>query len=80
MGCYNMISLNNIKLNKKARVITISDKSSIKRRLLDIGIIPGIKIEKILISPFKGISAYLISDALIAIRDEDASFIEVSYE
>lgn len=80
MGCYRMISLNNIKLNKKARVITISDKSLIKRRLLDIGIIPGIKIEKLLISPFKEISAYLISDALIAIRDEDASFIEVSYE
>lgn len=80
MGCYKMISLNNINLNKKAKVITISDKYSQKRRLLDIGIIPGIKIEKILISPFKGISAYLVNDALIAIRDEDASFIEVCYE
>lgn len=75
-----MVYLNKIKLNKKAKVITISDKSLIKRRLLDIGIIPGIKIEKILTSPFKGISAYLVSDSLIAIRDEDASWIEVCYE
>ena len=75
-----MLSLSKIKLNKKAKVITISDKYSQKRRLLDIGIIPGIKIEKILTSPFKGISAYLVSDAVIAIRDEDAHYIEVCYE
>lgn len=62
-----------------AKVITISDNSTIKRRLLDIGIIPGIEIKKILISPFKGISAYLVMDSLIAIRDNDAKLIEVSY-
>ena len=55
-----MINLDSIEFNKKARVITISDKSLLKRRLLDIGIIPGISIEKMLVSPFKGISAYLV--------------------
>ena len=75
-----MISLDKLKINKKAKIITISDKSPIKRRLLDIGIIPGIMIEKILLSPFKGISAYLVIDSIIAIRDKDASFIEVCYE
>ena len=75
-----MINLDSIEFNKKARVITISDKSLIKRRLLDIGIIPGISIEKMLVSPFKGISAYLVMDSLIAIRDSDAIDIEVCYE
>ena len=75
-----MINLDSIEFNKKARVITISDKSLIKRRLLDIGIIPGISIEKMLVSPFKGISAYLVMDSLIAIRDSDAINIEVCYE
>ena len=74
------MTLDKIDLNKSAKVITISDKSLIKRRLLDIGIIPGIKLEKILISPFKGISAYLIMDSIIAIRDIDANYIEVCYE
>ena len=74
------MTLDKIDLNKSAKVITISDKSLIKRRLLDIGIIPGIKLEKILISPFKGISAYLIMDSIIAIRDTDANYIEVCYE
>lgn len=75
-----MISLNKLNLNDKAKVITISDNSLIKRRLLDIGIIPGITIEKILVSPFKGISAYLVMDSIIAIRDIDASCIEVCYD
>ena len=74
------MTLDKIDLNKSAKVITISDKSLIKRRLLDIGIIPGINLEKILISPFKGISAYLIMDSIIAIRDTDANYIEVCYE
>ena len=75
-----MFSLDKLSINKMVKVITISDKSLIKRRLLDIGIIPGIKLEKILISPFKGISAYLIMDFIIAIRDTDANYIEVCYE
>lgn len=75
-----MTSLNKLSINKKAKVITISDKSLIKRRLLDIGIIPGIEIEKILTSPFKGISAYLVMDSIIAIRDIDATHIEVCYD
>ena len=74
------MTLDKIDLNKFAKVITISDKSLIKRRLLDIGIIPGIKLEKILVSPFKGMSAYLVMDSIIAIRDTDANYIEVCYE
>lgn len=74
------MTLDKIDLNKFTKVITISDKSLIKRRLLDIGIIPGIKLEKILVSPFKGMSAYLVMDSIIAIRDTDANYIEVCYE
>ena len=80
MGCCYMQSLDKLKVNKKAKVITISDNCSIKRRLLDIGIIPGIVLEKLLVSPFGGISAYLVMDSLIAIRDIDASSIEVCYD
>ena len=75
-----MFSLDKVKVNEKVMVIDINDKSLLKRRLIDIGIIPGINIEKVLISPFKGISAYLVMDSLIAIRDDDAKYIEVCYE
>ena len=75
-----MISLDKININEKIRVITIGDKYSLKRRLLDIGIIPGIELKKVLVSPFKGISAYQVVDSLIAIRDSDAKYIEVCYD
>lgn len=74
-----MISLEKLNINQKAKVIDIKDDSKIKRRLYDLGVIPGIYIEKILKSPFKGISAYLVMDSIIAIRDNDADYIEVSY-
>ena len=74
-----MVSLDKLNINERAKVVDISDDSLIKRRLLDIGIIPGIEIEKSLISSFKGMSAYLVSNSLIGIRDWDASYIEVEY-
>ena len=70
-----MITLDKIDLNKKVKVISISDDHLLKRRLVDIGIVKGQKIEKILVSPIKGI----VMDAVIAIRDNDAFFIEVAY-
>ena len=75
-----MCSLDRVNINEKVTVVNINNESLIKRRLLDIGIIPGISIEKMLVSPFKGISAYLVMDSLIAIRDSDAINIEVCYE
>lgn len=74
-----MVSLDKLNINQKARVVDISEDSLIKRRLLDIGIIPGVEIEKSLISSFKGMSAYLVVNSLIGIRDLDASYIEVEY-
>ena len=74
-----MLKLNEIKLNKKARVIKLNMKEDFKRRIFDLGIIPGIEIEKIIESPFKKISAYNINDSLIAIRDNDAINIGVEY-
>ena len=65
------MTLDKIDLNKSAKVITISDKSLIKRRLLDIGLTPGTKIECVLENPGKNLIAYMIRGSLIAIRDED---------
>lgn len=75
-----MCSLDKVNIDEEVTVINISDNSLIKRRLVDIGIIPGMNIEKVLISPFNGISAYKVMDSLIAIRDDDAKYIEVCYE
>jgi ferrous iron transport protein A len=73
-------TLNNIKINDTVRVKSITEACHIKRRLLDIGLIPGTNITLLYTSPFKDPKAYLIRNTIIAIRDIDAKEIEVSYE
>ncbi len=52
----------------------------LKRRLFDLGFLPGEIVECILISPFKDPKAYFINGNTLAIRNSDAKYIEVSYE
>ena len=69
--------LDSIKNNEYYVVNKINADEKIKRRLYDIGLVNGTKIKLLFISPSKSIRAYLIRDSIIAIRDKDASFIEV---
>lgn len=71
------MTLNELKVGEKATVKNVLDESSMKQRFIDIGIITGTKLECVLISPFKNPKAYMIKGAVIAIRDEDAKFIEI---
>ncbi len=65
------------------KVKKVTSTGDIKRRLLDIGLTPGTKIENAFKNPFGDIAAYEIRGALIAIRDIDSRNIlveEVSYD
>lgn len=72
-----VLKLSQINLGETAYVTEISKDSSITRRLLDIGLIPGTKVECVLVSPKKNPKAYMIRGAVIAIRNEDANEIVV---
>lgn len=71
------LKLSELQLGEKGCVTEISKDCSITRRLLDIGLIPGTKIECVLVSPMKNPKAYMIRGAVIAIRNEDAEEIEI---
>ena len=62
---------------RKARVSRICLTGGIRRRLLDMGLREGAQVECIGRSPLGSPSAYLISDALIAIRRADSERILV---
>lgn len=66
-----MISLNDIKPGCCAVVTGISTAGSMRRRLLDIGLVEGTRVECIGRSPGGDPSAYLIRGAVIAIRAAD---------
>lgn len=73
----NIKTLNEIAVGNMALVKKVNSTGDIRRRLLDIGLTPGTKIESVLKSSYGGLVAYKIREAMIAIRDEDAKNIMV---
>ncbi len=65
-------TLNDIKPGEEALVKELLSKGSIRRRLLDIGLIENTKVKCLGRSPLGDPSAYLIRGAVIAIRSEDS--------
>ena len=71
--------LSDLKINDIGIIKKINSFDSEVRRLYDLGFVVGSQVSLILISPSKLIKAYLIKDSIIAIRNSDASKIEVEY-
>lgn len=67
-----------LKIGESAVVNTMVLSGSMRRRLQDIGLIEGTKVECVLKSPCGDPVAYQIRGALIALREEDSSNILVT--
>lgn len=67
------VCLNDIEPGQSAVVKQLLSDGSIRRRLLDIGLVEGTLVECIGRSPGGDPSAYLIRGAVIAIRSEDST-------
>lgn len=64
--------LNEIKPGETAVVKSLRAHGSMRRRLLDIGLVEGARVECVGISPMGDPAAYLIRGAVIAIRAADS--------
>lgn len=73
------MSLDQIKLNEEV-IITKIIPSTMRRRLFDLGFLPGEEVKCVLISPFHDPKAYLINGNMIALRNIDARGVMVKYE
>lgn len=71
------MSLCDVKVGDKVIVKEIKADESIKRRLLDIGLVEGTHVECVFKSFFNDPLAYLIRGAVIAIRKDDSKNIKV---
>ena len=69
--------LNEILKDREYIIKHINNIDTIKRRFYDFGIIEGVKIKLLYVSPSKNIKAYKINNSIISIRDNDAKNIEV---
>lgn len=73
----NIMPLNCIPLGSFARVKDLTSEGNAKRRMLDLGLIVGTKVESLRQSPSGDPIAYEIRGAVIALRSEEASKILV---
>ena len=76
MGRY-IKTLDKLVIGNFCRVKSVNTGELIRRRLLDIGLIPNTLVSCLYKSPLGSLKAYLIRDSVIAIRSYDASKIEV---
>lgn len=74
------ISMADMNVGDRGKVVCQNSPENIKRRLQDIGIIEGADINCVLISPLKDPKAYLVRGAVVAIRADDALNITVRLE
>ena len=72
-----IINLSQLPLNKNGKIEKINCDESIKRRLLDLGLVKGTNIVPILISPSGDPRAFSVRGSIIAIRKEDTENIKV---
>lgn len=72
-----MYTLDNLNINKIAKIENIYCENNIKRRMMDLGIVKGTKIKAILKSPSGNPKAYEVRGSVIAIRNEDAKMVEI---
>lgn len=75
--CEDKIPLNEIQEGESAVVKELTSTGSMRRRLLDIGLVEGTNIECLQKSPAGDPVAYLIRGAVIALRAEDSAAVLV---
>ena len=71
------VPLSDLLPGMKAVMISMEVNGCIRRRLLDLGFIPGAEVEAVLKSPSGDSAAYSIRGAVIALRKGDAARILV---
>ncbi len=71
------MTLNQLGMGQTATVKNVHSKDAERRRMFDLGILPGTSVESLMSSPLGDPVAYRIRGAVVALRREQARLIEV---
>lgn len=71
------MTLNEIDINDTCYIKEIKTEGEMRRRMFDLGLVEGTRIQCAFAAPFGEPRAYLVRGTLIALRSEDAGKIEV---
>ena len=70
-------TLNNLSLGTEAKIQTLDCTGSLRRRLLDLGLVPNTKIKPLFKSPSGDPTAYEVRSSVIALREIDSKNIRI---
>ncbi len=70
-------TLTHLAIGHKATVRSVEAQGLIRRRLLDLGLVPGTTVEAIRHSPIGDPTAFLIRGSVIALRASEANLINI---
>lgn len=73
------VTLDLVPISTDVKVVGLHSSGTMRRRMLDLGLIKGTKIKPLQKSPAGDPTAYYIRGAVIALRKEDAFQIIVEY-
>jgi len=68
----NFIPLNKLSVGQQAHVRMLTANGNIRRRLLDLGMVPDTVVEALQRGPFGDPTAYYVRGAVIALRSDEA--------
>ena len=71
------MTLASIQINQRVKITELLVEGLIRRRLLDLGLLPGTEVKAVMKSPLGNPVAYDIRGSMFALRLEDASRIVV---
>lgn len=71
------IPMNDLRCGERGRVLDLKTTGNMRRRLLELGIVPGTQVERIMDSPAGDPACYRVRGAMIALRSLDATQIMV---
>ena len=74
------MTLDQLKPNMLATVTHLTSAGANRRRLMDLGILPGTKVEVEMVSPLGDPVAYRVRGAVIALRHKQAREIGIAIE
>jgi ferrous iron transport protein A len=74
------VTLDQLHAGQKARIRQLRSAGSIRRRLLDLGLVPGTPIERIMASPAGDPICFRVRGTMLALRASDAAEVAVDIE
>ncbi len=73
------MTLTNLPIGRDARVTAVNGTGSVTRRLLEMGVIPGVAVQVVKMAPFGDPIEIRVRGYSLAMRRTEADAIEVSY-